>query len=157
VGLGPAGLGLGLVKRRLKEWSRPNTSGDRPTAHRRSATHGSPRTPPQAPLGGHFPRHRAQRADRRLLGSGEATLEQPRLEGVGIGVGLARLDQQPALQGDADRIRRGVTLALPSPAVRSVEGRELLTGTSVRCAACPATPSGCNPRVASPSGTALGT
>src|SRR5437867_11316711 len=51
-------------------------------------------------------------------------LEKRRLERFGIGIGVDRLDEQPALKRHPDRIGRGVALAPPAPSLRGIERLE---------------------------------
>src|SRR2546421_2300748 len=75
----------------------------------------------QPPLGDDFAGDGAHGSDRVILGSGQAALEQPRLELVGIGIGLDGADQQLTLERQAERVRRGVALAVPAPSLGRIE------------------------------------
>lgn len=68
--------------------------------------------------------HGPERSKGWGVGTIQAAVEEPGLEGVGIGIIRDRRVEQRALERHAERIRGRVALAPTAPAVGGVEGRE---------------------------------
>jgi hypothetical protein len=73
------------------------------------------------PLQEHVGRHGPHRADRRAIPAVEAALQEPPLEGVGLGILPDRPLQQLPLDAEPDTVGGLVTLAPPGPAFGGVE------------------------------------
>lgn len=68
--------------------------------------------------------HGPERSERWGVGAIQAAIEEPGLEGVGIGIIRDRRVEQRALERHAERVRGRVALAPPAPTVGGVQGGE---------------------------------
>ena len=68
--------------------------------------------------------HGPERSERWGVGTVQAAVEEPGLEGVGIGIICDRRVEQRALERHAERVRGRVALAPTAPAVGGVQGGE---------------------------------